>query len=150
MTKNKIPFDKIDQSVLQDIGRTLVSNHVYSGQSMLVDELMKKEVINIDDYENYYKSDETIKSEYNVKTKEEIQKIRDNGEDQNEIFEHWLVSDWLLNQLSKLEEPLLKTDFENWWGRTCTGQSIYLDYNIQKLAYEYSYDQRLFKQKKVA
>ena len=52
MTKNKIPFDKIDQSVLQDIGRTLVSNHVYSGQSMLVDELMKKEVINIDDYEN--------------------------------------------------------------------------------------------------
>ena len=85
-----------------------------------------------------------------MKTKEEIQKIRDNGEDQNEIFEHWLVSDWLLNQLSKLEEPLLKTDFENWWGRTCTGQSIYLDYNIQKLAYEYSYDQRLFKQKKVA
>ena len=59
-------------------------------------------------------------------------------------------NDWLLNQLSKLEEPLLKTDFENWWGRTCTGQSIYLDYNIQKLAYEYSYDQRLFKQKKVA
>ena len=67
-----------------------------------------------------------------------------------EVFEHWLVSDWLLNKLEKLEEPILKTDLETWWGRTCTGQAICLDYNIQELAYEYSYDNRLFKQEKVA
>ena len=145
MINNKIPFNKVDQSILQDIAGQLVSNHVYVCQSMLVDELMKKEVIFIDDYENYYLSDEQLKKDHNVKSDEEIQELRDNGSDVNEIFEHWVVSDWLEHQLEKLEEPLLKTDYQNWWGRTCTGQAILLDYNIQELAYQYSHDERLFK-----
>ena len=52
--------------------------------------------------------------------------------------------------MKEQDEPILETDFETWWGRTCTGQSIYLDYNIQELAYQYSYDERLFKQLKRA
>ena len=62
-----------------------------------------------------------------------------------EVFEHWLCSDWLIHKLKKQEEPILETDLETWWGRTCTGQAIALDYNIQLLAYENSYDERLFK-----
>jgi nucleoid DNA-binding protein len=142
--RTKIAFNDIESGTMQDITRQFINKHIYACQSYLVSELMSKEVIQLEDYINFYKSDETIKSEYNVKTKEEIQEIRDNGEDQQEVFEHWLCSDWLIEKLKEQNEPILETDFETWWGRTCTGQSIYLDHNIQELAYEYSYDQRLF------
>ena len=149
MNQNKIPFNKVDQSILQDIAGQLVSNHVNACQSMLVDELMQKEVISIDQYENLFMSDERIKEYHNVTTDEEVQEIKDNGSDINEVYEHWLVSDWLLEKLREQEEPILETDYETWWGRTCSGQAILLDHNIQELAYQYSYDERLF-EKEVA
>ena len=145
MNQNKIPFNKVDQSVLQDIAGQLVSNHVYACQSMLVHELMQNETISIDQYENLLMSDERIKEYHGVKTDEEVEEIRNDGSDINEVYEHWLVSDWLLTKLKEQEEPILETDNETWWGRTCTGQSIKLDYNIQELAYQYSHDERLFK-----
>jgi hypothetical protein len=148
--KTKIAFDDIENGTMQDITRQFISNHIYYNQSCLVSELMDKEVISIEDYSNFYKSDKTIKADYDVKTEEEIQEIRDNGEDMQEVYEHWLCSDWFISKMKKQDEPILETDFETWWGRTCTGQSIYLDYNIQELAYKYSYDERLFKQLKRA
>ena len=147
MTKNKIAFNDIESGTMQDITRNFIDKHILTCQSYLVSELMSKEVISIEDYINFYKSDETIKSEYDVKTEEEIQEIRDNGEDIQEVFEHWLCSDWFINQMKNQNEPILETDIGTWWGRTCTGQSIYLDYNVQELAYQYSYDERLFKKK---
>lgn len=143
--RTKIAFNDIESGTMQDITRQFINKHIYACQSYLVSELMSKEVISIEDYINLYKSDETIKSDYDVETEEEIQEIRDNGEDMQEVFEHWLCSDWLIEKLKEQNEPILETDLETWWGRTCTGQSIYLDHNIQELAYQYSYDQRLFK-----
>ena len=148
--KTKIAFDDIESGTMQDITRQFISNHIYCNQSCLVSELMDKEVISIEDYINFYKSDETIKSDYDVKTEEEIEEIRDNGEDTQEVYEHWLCSNWFISKMKEQDEPILETDFETWWGRTCTGQSIYLDYNIQELAYQYSHDERLFKQLKRA
>jgi len=148
--KTKIAFDDIENGTMQDITRQFISNHIYCNQSCLVSELMDKGVISIEDYSNLYKSDETIKSDYDVKTEEEIEEIRDNGEDMQEVYEHWLCSSWFISQMKKQDEPILETDLETWWGRTCTGQSIYLDYNIQELAYQYSHDERLFKQLKRA
>jgi hypothetical protein len=150
MTNNKIAFDDIESGIMQDITKKFIDNHIIYNQSYLVSELINKEVISIEDYINFYKSDETIKSEYDVKTEEEIQEIRDNGEDQQEVFEHWVCSDWFINQMKNQDEPILETDLGTWWGRTCTGQSIYLDHNIQELAYQYSYDERLLKNKNVA
>ena len=150
MSTNKIAFNDIESGTMQDITRKFIDNHIIYNQSYLVSELMSKEVILLEDYINFYKSDETIKSEYDVKTEEEIQEIRDNGEDHQEVFEHWLCSDWFINQMKNQDEPILETDLGTWWGRTCTGQSIYLDYNIQELAYQYSHDERLFKQLKRA
>ena len=149
MNQNKIPFNKVDQSMLQDIAGELVSNNVYACQSMLVHELMEKEILYPDHYENLFMSDERIKEYHGVKTDEEVEEIRNDGSDINEVFEHWLVSDWLLEKLKEQEEPILETDFETWWGRTCSGQAIKLDHNIQELAYQYSHDERLF-EKEVA
>ena len=144
MTANKIKFDKVNQSVLQDIAGKLVADHVYVCQSGLVGELLSKEIIGYDDYENLYLSDKQLKETFDATTDEEIEELRNEGSDVNEVFEHWIVSDWLENRLEELEEPLLKTSFQNWWGRTCSGQAIALDYNIQKLAYDYSGDERLY------
>ena len=148
--KTKIAFDDIESGTMQDITRQFISNHIYCNQSCLVSKLMDKEVISIENYINFYKSDETIKADHDVKTEEEIEEIRDNGEDMQEVYEHWLCSDWFISKMKEQDDPILETDFETWWGRTCTGQSIYLDYNIQELAYQYSYDERLFKQLKRA
>ena len=144
-TQIQIPFNEIKSGTMQDITRKFIDKHILACQSHLVSELMSREVLLIDEYINLYKSDETIKADYGVKTKKEIQEIRDNGEDMQEVFEHWLCSDWFIDRLKKIGEPILETDIGTWWGRTCTGQSIYLDHNIQELAYHYSYDQRLFK-----
>jgi hypothetical protein len=144
MSTKKIAFDDIESGIMQDITRKFIDNHIIFNQSYLVSELISKEIISLEDHINYYKSDETIKSEYDVETEEEIQEIRDNGEDVQEIFEYWLCSDWFISKMKQQDDPVLETDLGTWWGRTCTGQAIYLDYNIQKLAYDYAYDERLF------
>jgi hypothetical protein len=144
--KTKIAFDDIESGTMQDITRNFISKHIFTSQSYLVDELLQREVISVDDYENLYMSDEQIKSHFNVSSKKEIEEIKDNGENMNEVYEHWLCSDWFISQMRKQEEPILSTDLETWWGRTCTGQAIYLDCNIQELAYQYSNDDRLYRE----
>ena len=108
MNQNKIPFNKVDQSILQDIAGQLVSNHVHACQSMLVHELMERSILNCDDYENFFMSEAKIKEYHNVSTDEEVEEIRNNGSDINEVYEHWLVSDWLLNKLREQEETIIR------------------------------------------
>ena len=52
----------------------------------------------------------------------------DPSEYQREVFEHWIVSDWLANRLEERGERVLRDFFGlTVWGRTCTGQAISLD-----------------------
>jgi hypothetical protein len=46
----------------------------------------------------------------------------------NEIYEHWIVSDWLARRLEERGE-VIERDFYGLtvWGRACTGQAILLD-----------------------
>lgn len=47
---------------------------------------------------------------------------------EREVFEHWLVSDWLAEKLEEKNERVLKDFFGlTVWCRTTTGQSILLD-----------------------
>ena len=48
--------------------------------------------------------------------------------DENEIYEHWIVSEWLANLLEERGE-VIERDFYGLtiWGRACTGQAILLD-----------------------
>jgi hypothetical protein len=47
---------------------------------------------------------------------------------QNEIYEHWIVSEWLATRLEDRGE-VIERDFYGLtiWGRACTGQAILLD-----------------------
>lgn len=51
-----------------------------------------------------------------------------------EVYEHWIVSDWLADKLAARGEKVDK-DFAGLtvWARTCTGQAIYLDSIIEDI-----------------
>ena len=147
LTKNELDAQKS--------GDNLVAKEVLQNQNALVNELLENEFFSYDDIENLYQkitkdevlelvepqidgedfkklekmTDEQVLNQYD----QEVQEMIDKQEPQ-EIFEWWLVSDWLLERLEEQGEPILKTDFGNWWGRTCTGQAIALDHNIQEIA----------------
>jgi DNA-directed RNA polymerase subunit RPC12/RpoP len=53
-----------------------------------------------------------------------------------EIYEYWIVSPWLGKRLRDKGEPVLER-WGGWiWGRTCTGQMIFLDGVISAICYE--------------
>jgi hypothetical protein len=108
----------------QEANGRLVRNEVITCQSSLVDELLKREVFSYDDIINLYESEEEAK---------------ENGHEDpepQEIYEWWVVSEWMAEELEKQGEPLLKNDFGTWWGRTCTGQAILLDHVIDRIRAE--------------
>ncbi|WP_370677619.1 hypothetical protein [Pleomorphomonas sp. PLEO] len=54
-----------------------------------------------------------------------------------EVFEHWIVSDWLADRLAEHGEKVDK-DFAGLtvWARTCTGQGVASDSVIEKITAE--------------
>jgi len=119
-------------STKQEELKKFVSNNVFACQSMLVGELLKTEFFQYDDIVNLYKTRQMLKDE-GYKTDEEIDRARDDGAGDQEIYEWWVVDSWLLDKLEAAGEPVLRTDFGDWWGRTCTGQAILLDGVIVKI-----------------
>ena len=109
-----------------------VAREVLTCQSVLVEELLKNGTLNYEDITNLQKTDEMLEDD-GYETAEEKEKARDNGEDTQEIFEWWIVSNWLLEKLEAHGEPVLKTELGDWWGRTCTGQAILLDSVIETI-----------------
>lgn len=51
----------------------------------------------------------------------------------HEIYEWWIVSDYLFRKLKKYGEPVLEWGNNYYWGRTTTGQAISLDYVISQI-----------------
>ncbi len=62
--------------------------------------------------------------------------VRDNAE-AAEVFEWWLVTDWLCRQLKATGEVILDNGYGSWWGRTCTGQGLIMDGMLQRIAANY-------------
>lgn len=54
-----------------------------------------------------------------------------------EVYEHWIVSDWLADKLIEKGERVYK-DFAGMtiWARTTTGQAIYCDHVIEQITEE--------------
>jgi len=51
-----------------------------------------------------------------------------------EIYEWWLVSDWLANKLKEYGQVVYEDYGSSWWGRQATGQGILLDHVISMIA----------------
>ena len=137
-----IEYNKKDlEPIRQEKNRILINREVYSCFSYAMTELYEKELINFEDIENLYYTDEQIKENYQYdlkglneeETEEFIKNIRDRGEDIQEIYEYWIVSEWFFDKLKELKEPIVEWGGLYIWGRTTTGQSIALDYIIDKI-----------------
>lgn len=59
----------------------------------------------------------------------------DTDDYRSEVFEHWVVSNWLADKLEAYGQ-VIDRDFMGLviWGRTTTGQMISMDYVIQQIA----------------
>ena len=51
-----------------------------------------------------------------------------------EFYEAWIVTSWLADKLLEEGEAVLNFEGVNFWQRTTTGQAIYIDTVIQKIA----------------
>ncbi|WP_295935761.1 hypothetical protein [uncultured Alistipes sp.] len=79
--------------------QALVRTHILHGQSYVVAELLKHGSI----------PEESLHGEW------------------WEVLEWWLVTDWLADRLKEQDEIILEEHDCCWWGRTCSGQAIYMD-----------------------
>jgi hypothetical protein len=86
--------------------------------------------IELDAIENYYIADEATAQDYGY---DSLAAMQEAGADQQEIFEWWLVSNWLYERLRAAGEPVIDSDYGYLWGRTCTGQAIALDSVIERI-----------------
>lgn len=138
---------------LQSKVERIVNNEVLTCQSSLVEMLLQNDLASYDDIINMYvdnsekieelqnKIDEIEENEELTEDQENeiseleerIEELAQEEEEPQEIFEWWVVSDWLADKLEEAGEPILKSDYETWWGRTTTGQSISMDYVIQNI-----------------
>ena len=58
----------------------------------------------------------------------------DTDRDHSEVYEHWIVSDWLARKLKERGGIVGELCGLTIWGRQCTGQAICLDRGIQQIA----------------
>ena len=91
----------------QELCRNIVNYHVLCGQNLVVEELMNADKIDMDCL------------------------YRDDGE---EVLEWWLVTLWLAEQLKEQGETVIDCLGCRWWGRTSSGQAVYMDSVIQEIA----------------
>jgi hypothetical protein len=100
----------------QDNCRRLVDENVHHNVSYLVQELSKQE--------QYMDDLMEVQVNYNSNLIDE---------EPEEALEHWLVSEWLAHRLR--EEGEMVIDFMNLtiWGRTTSGQAIYIDSVIEDI-----------------
>ncbi len=109
----------------QDKLRKFVENHVLVRQTNLVE----SKLFNTVDVVNLFYTDSELKE----MGYPDVATPRYNGEDCKEIYEWWVVSEWLAEKLEKHNEAMLITDYGKWWGRTCTGQAIHLDSVLEEI-----------------
>ncbi|HDK7195006.1 TPA: hypothetical protein PTV74_003313 [Clostridium botulinum] len=143
----------MDNNKMQERIENIIENEVLVCQSSLVEKLLESEIVYCDDIENMYiNNSEEIEELQNkieeLEDKEElteqeeseieelenkIEELEEEQEEPQEIFEWWVVSNWLANKLEQYGEPILNSDYGTWWGRTCTGQALKLDYIFQQI-----------------
>jgi hypothetical protein len=87
---------------------SLIKRDISANQTLVVNELFAKEIISTDEIQNLYSDDDC----------DEFQ----------EIFSWFLLADdYIADKLIELKEPVIKSEYGNWWGRTIFGQAIVLD-----------------------
>ncbi len=137
----------------QEIKRRFTDNNIIACVTTLMDFVLKVSVdsfqnapFTFEDIENFYKtlywcdecSNYMEESEYGCLTDGdecplcgEFSIIAEEGA--SEIFEWWIVSPFLFQELRLEKECVIDTYFNHYWGRCCTGQALFLDSVIHSI-----------------
>lgn len=120
--------------------------NTYKDNSEEIEEL-QNEVEEIKDNERYIELDDKYEEiegeeeiEYNNFNKEieklesKIEELEQEQETPQEAYEWWAVTEWFANKLRGYNELILDNDYGTWWGRSCSGQAIKMDYIIEQIA----------------
>lgn len=67
---------------------------------------------------------------------EKLCRDHDIDPDEDEVYEHWIVSNWLANKLKERGHTVGEICGLTIWGRGCSGQAVALDRDIQQIALE--------------
>lgn len=67
---------------------------------------------------------------------EQIEELEQEQEEQQEVYEWWIVTDYLANKLKEHKEPILSNGWNYYWGRCTSGQAILLDNVISDICEE--------------
>jgi len=136
---------KIDgnSSVNQGIKGKFINREVYLCQSYLIDEILNVSsqydtgLLTYDDIENLYSGfdKQIVALAVCPSCGTEVTEIdSDTGvceecfeSEPAEIFEWWLVSEYLYKELKNRKQPVMTDGQCFWWGRCTTGQGILLD-----------------------
>lgn len=122
-----------------------VEREIYSCQSSLVEEALKRQLFSIDDIGNMYRPFDgkllhpsncvRCNSDFQMLDSEtgECESCFEENQVPQEIYEWWLISPWLSRKLLIEGQPVLDNDYGIWWGRCATGQAISMDYVIQQI-----------------
>jgi len=126
---------------MENKAKLLVENHISKSVTTLVQRLQILEELSVDstiDYEamkeeidydedNGYLSNDEIADLYESSFGEIVYK---------EPLEFWIVSDWLAEKLREKGEVIIDYEHVDFyiWGRSCSGQAIYLDGVIREIA----------------
>ena len=136
--------EKFTETELQNVATKIVHQNVYYCVSYLMMEVGK---LNI--YESEWSEEFTESVSYQLLAcgcdmdEEEKAEAEENGDElescgscEREVYEHWIVSPYLRDQLRELGETV--TDFMSMdvWSRCTTGQSIALDWPLVLMAKE--------------
>jgi len=134
----------IDIQKQEDL-RKFVDEEVHACQSTLAEKALGKGLFSWDDVDNIYRPFDIrnvdngtckdcvlISTELDLET-EKCRGCYDKDQDMQEIYEWWVVSEWLAILLYKHGAPLLKNKYGTWWGRCATGQAIFLDSIINNI-----------------
>ncbi len=109
---------------MEELAQDIVKNHVIENFSPIIEDELRENPELLEEGRNY----EQILKEYNegIENKEEW--------DLPEFYEFWSVDDWLAEKLENEGELIIDYKGYKVWGRMATGQAIYLDYVLEKIA----------------
>lgn len=126
----------VDLSDGEFIGNEGAKQRVVDARQLSIDHIEEEIEDTIEDEDKDHPAEPSVtRLERQLKTLErDIDELRQAESEPQEIFEWWLVSDYLANKLEALGHPILREHSCTWWGRCTTGQQISADYALGKIA----------------
>jgi len=135
-------MENSNSSINQKIKDKFVSREVLTCFSSEMQEVLKHDIVSYEDIENCYEDvcpecghDELYydeeKQAYYCDACDET--FEDPDQQPVEIYEWWIVTDYLCRKLSEKGQPVLEWGNNCYWGRCCTGQAILLDSVISEI-----------------